>query len=69
VLAAMATGSIWAGVLTMLLFWLGGLPVMLSAPQLIRKIISGTPERNQRLAGLILVISSAYSLCIFMWAH
>ncbi|KYG64136.1 hypothetical protein AZI86_13180 [Bdellovibrio bacteriovorus] len=69
VLAAMASGSIWSGVLVMTLFWLGGLPVLYSAPQLIKSLIAGTPARNQKIAGFVLIFSSFYSLCVFMFAH
>lgn len=69
VLAAMASGSVWSGVLVMVLFWMGGLPVLYSAPQLIKKLIAGSPERNQRIAGYVLIFSSFYSLCVFMFAH
>lgn len=69
VLAAMATGSAWSGLIVMVLFWLGGLPVLYSAPELIKKLISGTPVRNQRIAGIILLFSSFYSLGVFMLSH
>lgn len=69
VLAAMATRTPWSGALVMALFWLGGLPVLYSAPHLIKKLISGTPVRNQRIAGAILLFSSFYSLWIFMFWH
>lgn len=69
VLAAMASGSLWSGVLVMSLFWLGGLPLLYSAPQLVRKLIAGTPARNQKIAGCVLIFSSFYSLWVFMFAH
>lgn len=69
VLAAIATQSAWGGVFVMGLFWLGGLPVLLSAPTLIRRLISGSPILHQKIAGFILLFSSAYSLASFMWMH
>lgn len=69
VLAAIATQSAWGGLLVMSLFWLGGLPVLLSAPTLIRSLISGSPRFHQKIAGFILLFSSVYSLASFMWMH
>lgn len=69
VLAAMASGSVLSGLLVMTLFWLGGMPLLYSAPQLIKKLISSAPARQQKIAGLVLIFSSFYSLCIFMFAH
>lgn len=68
-MAAIATRSAWAGALTLFLFWLGGLPTLSAVPLMVRKTIQSAGLRQQRIAGLVLVISGLYSLGSFMFLH
>lgn len=69
VFAAIATHSPWAGALTMSLFWLGGLPTLSAIPFMIRKTVQSAGLRQQRIAGVVLIISGLYSLSSFMFLH
>lgn len=69
VLAAIATHSPWAGALTLSLFWLGGLPTLSAVPFMIRKTVQSAGLRQQRIAGLVLIVSGLYSLSSFMFLH
>ncbi|WP_413612397.1 sulfite exporter TauE/SafE family protein [Bdellovibrio sp. HCB-110] len=68
-MAAIATRSPWAGALTLFLFWLGGLPTLSAVPLMVRKTIQSAGLRQQRIAGLVLVVSGLYSLGSFMFLH
>ncbi|MGZ3774362.1 MAG: sulfite exporter TauE/SafE family protein [Bdellovibrio sp.] len=69
VLAAIATHSPTAGALTLSLFWLGGLPTLSTVPFMIRKTVQSAGLRQQRIAGIVLIISGLYSLSSFMFLH
>lgn len=69
VFAAIATHSPWAGALTLSLFWLGGLPTLSAVPLMIRKTVQSAGLRQQRIAGIVLIISGLYSLSSFMFLH
>ncbi|WP_415063562.1 sulfite exporter TauE/SafE family protein [Bdellovibrio sp.] len=69
VLAAIATKSPWAGALTLFLFWLGGLPTLSAVPFMVRKTVQSAGLRQQKIAGLVLVVSGLYSLASFMFFH
>ncbi|WP_374074129.1 sulfite exporter TauE/SafE family protein [Bdellovibrio bacteriovorus] len=68
-MAAIATRSPWAGALTLFLFWLGGLPTLSAVPLMVRKTIQSAGLRQQRIAGLVLIVSGLYSLGSFMFLH
>lgn len=65
--AAIATQSPFSGALLMALFWLGGLPALAAAPHIMRKVLPHMEARKRRVAGLILLIASLYSLVSFMF--
>jgi sulfite exporter TauE/SafE len=69
VVAAMATKSPWAGALTLFLFWLGGLPSLSAVPFMVRKTVQAAGLRQQRIAGLVLVVAGIYSIASFMFLH
>lgn len=69
VTAAIATKSIWGGVLVMALFWLGSLPALSVLPSMIRQTIQTTPLKHQKIAGLILVLAGLYSIVSFVALH
>ncbi|MGZ3769974.1 MAG: sulfite exporter TauE/SafE family protein [Bdellovibrio sp.] len=69
VLAAIATRSAWGGALTLSLFWLGGLPTLSAVPFMIRKTVQTAGLRQQRIAGVVLLISGLYSLSSFFLLH
>lgn len=69
VMAAVATRSPWAGGLTLLLFWLGGLPALIALPMMIRQTIQAAGLRHQRIAGVVLLVSGLYSVASFMFFH
>lgn len=69
VMAAIATRSPWAGGLTLLLFWLGGLPALIALPMMIRQTIQAAGLRHQRIAGIVLLVSGLYSVASFMFFH
>ncbi|MEK2687614.1 sulfite exporter TauE/SafE family protein [Bdellovibrio sp. GT3] len=65
--AAVALQSSLMGGALMFLFWVGGLPAMAALPAMIHKGLRQIPLRQQRLAGLILVVASGYSLWSFFY--
>lgn len=69
VLAAIATRSAYAGTLTLVLFWLGGMPTLSAVPLMIRKTVHAGGLKQQRIAGVILIASGLYSLMSFMFVH
>lgn len=69
VLAAIATRSAYAGTLTLVLFWLGGLPTLSAVPIMIRKTVHAGGLQQQKIAGVILIASGLYSLMSFMLVH
>lgn len=69
VFAAIATRSAWAGALTLSLFWLGGLPTLSAVPYMIRRTVQSAGLRQQRIAGVVLIISGLYSLSSFLFLH
>ncbi len=68
-MAAIATRSPWAGGFTLFLFWLGGLPTLSAVPMMVRKTIQSAGLRQQRIAGVVLLISGLYSIGSFMFLH
>lgn len=61
--AAAAAGSLEAGALTMLMFWLGGLPILIAVPIYFRSHLEKINGRYQRY------FQSAIFLCAFVsWA-
>ncbi|UOF01566.1 sulfite exporter TauE/SafE family protein [Bdellovibrio reynosensis] len=69
VMAAVATQSPESGGLTMLLFWLGGLPVLCTVPLMVRSTINSAGLNQKRIAGGILIAASIYSLISFFYLH
>ncbi|WII73649.1 sulfite exporter TauE/SafE family protein [Bdellovibrio sp. 22V] len=69
VAAAITTKSPWAGTLTLFLFWLGGLPALSAIPFMVRRTVQSAGLKQQKWAGIILVISGLYSLGSFMFLH
>ncbi|WP_374027386.1 sulfite exporter TauE/SafE family protein [Bdellovibrio bacteriovorus] len=69
VTAAIATQSPWAGGLTLGLFWLGGLPALSAVPMMVRQGIQHAGLRQQRIAGVVLIVAGLYSLGSFMLMH
>lgn len=69
VLAAIATHSLWGGALTLSLFWLGGMPTLSAVPFMIRKTVQSAGLRQQKIAGVVLLISGLYSLSSFLFLH
>jgi hypothetical protein len=65
VIAAAATKSPIAGAITLALFWLGGLPILLALPSMLKSGIAAAGLQQQRIAGAILVLCSVYSLAVF----
>lgn len=66
VLAAITTKSPLAGAITMTLFWLGSLPILTAVPSLLKSGIATAGPKQQRIAGTILLVSSIYSISMFM---
>ncbi|MFP5519727.1 MAG: sulfite exporter TauE/SafE family protein [Bdellovibrionia bacterium] len=69
VFAAVATQNAITGALIMVLFWLGGLPALLAMPFMIKKTIDKAGGREKKIAGIILIFASLYSLLSFYWVH
>lgn len=69
VTAAIATKSIWGGVMVMTLFWLGSLPALSVLPSMIRQTIQTTPMKHQKIAGVILILAGLYSIFSFVFLH
>lgn len=69
VAAAIATKSPYAGAIMMFLFWLGSLPALSTIPQFINATIKRSSPSQQKIAGIILIGASIYSLCSFMFLH
>ncbi|WP_413587488.1 sulfite exporter TauE/SafE family protein [Bdellovibrio sp. HCB274] len=70
VTAAVALQSPLMGGALMFLFWVGGLPALAVLPAMIQNGLRQIPLRQQRIAGLILVAASAYSLwSFFFFSH
>lgn len=65
VLAAGATQSPWAGALVMLLFWLGGIPALSVLPIFMKKTIQLSNSRQQKIAGIVLIVAGVYSVFSF----
>lgn len=69
VLAAIATKSPQAGFFVMFLFWLGGLPAMSALPLFLKKELSLSSQKTQKIGGGILIFASLYSLMSFYFLH
>ncbi len=69
VLAAVASKSSYAGALIMTLFWLGGLPALLAIPSLIEKTLVRSSGKQKKIAGVILIAASFYSIISFYFLH
>ena len=69
VIAAIATKSPLSGALTLFLFWLGGLPALSAVSLMVKKTVSAAGLRQQKIAGLILVLAGLYSVASFMFLH
>ena len=62
VLAAASTQSPWAGLIVMVLFWMGSLPTLLAVPVMIRKSLQKSQGWHQKIAAILLFIAAFYAL-------
>ena len=69
VAAAIATKSAWAGALMMAVFWLGSLPALSALPSLIQSVVRKSNPAQKRVAGVVLIFASLYSLGSFLFLH
>lgn len=69
VLAAAASQSAYSGALLMFLFWIGTLPALSAFPVFVSKTIAVSNEKKKKLAGIILILASLYSLLSFYYFH
>ncbi|QLY24074.1 sulfite exporter TauE/SafE family protein [Bdellovibrio sp. KM01] len=67
VTAAIAMQNPLMGGALMFLFWVGGLPALSILPSMIQKGLSQIPMRHQRIAGVILIVASVYSVWSFVF--
>lgn len=69
VAAAIATRSAWAGALMMSVFWFGSLPALSALPSLIQSVVRKSNPTQKRVAGVVLIFASLYSLGSFLFLH
>lgn len=66
VLSAAATGSAFGGAFVMFLFWGSTIPSLTVAQVFLKKVISESSQKRQKISNLILLIASVYSLASFL---
>ncbi|MFN3455092.1 MAG: sulfite exporter TauE/SafE family protein [Pseudobdellovibrio sp.] len=66
IVSALASQSAWAGALVMFVFWLSTLPALSMAQILLRKLIEKNDFKHQKIASLVLMIASLFSLLTFL---
>lgn len=66
ILSALAARSAFAGALVMFIFWLSTLPALSAAQILMKKLIDKNSVQKQKIASLVLMVASLFSLCTFL---
>jgi len=66
IMSAMAAKSALAGALVMFIFWVSTLPALSAAQLLMKKMIDQNDVRRQKIASIVLLIASLYSLVGFL---
>ncbi|MGE5086376.1 MAG: sulfite exporter TauE/SafE family protein, partial [Bacillota bacterium] len=69
VTASIATKNPFTGMMVMFLFWLGSLPALSVLPQMVKSTIRAGSQKQQRVAGGILIVAGFYSLISFLYFH
>lgn len=69
-LSASASGSTYGGGLVMFLFWISTLPSLTIAQVFLKKMIDQTKnDRAKKISTWVLLVSSIYSLVMFLIIH
>lgn len=66
VVSAGATGSAFGGAFIMFLFWGSTIPSLTVAQVFLKKVISESSQKRQKISNLILLAASVYSLASFL---
>lgn len=67
VLSVVATHSAISGAFILFIFWLGGLPALISVTGVIAKLVDHSPAIHQKIAAVVLVFAAIFSSVSFIF--
>ena len=67
VFSVIATHSAISGAVILFIFWLGGLPALISVTGIVAKLVDHSPLAHQKVAAIVLVFAAVFSTVSFIF--